>query len=515
MATNAAGYFWIDALCIDQRNDYEKARQVGLMRDVYATAEKVIAWLGKPSPNTGEAIDFVVALHNQIQRLYQAGQPVTRHTLTQAPCEHTATGWAALSRFLENPFFQRAWIIQEMVLSKYTDLVYGNQMIRWAALAEVIAIIEGNGLTQLLSIYQDSEPIYQRHGIRGILSCYAIRHLCNSGQPPTMLWCLFDCWRYQAKDPRDKIFALLGMAVDAGDPEFHPRYGNHPPQDIFKDTTRHLLTRDGSSAYVLHGAGIGLPRDLPYLPSWVPDWSSPFANTVFGAVASTAKFRASGNIDTANVCYGEGSSSITVRGRIIDTVSALADVKPTPVWHTGMTELKQKAQKDLAWIEGVCELLKSDHPYATSEAFFPTVVSRTLIANMIPLGIPAPQTFLDSFHDWVAQCRRLIAADPLSWEIGIPGSTVDSVYSASQYVTAHSMAVGSRRVFLTHHSFLGLGPPGIQQRDEVCILLGLATPFIIRKREEGGYYLVGECYLDGLMNGEGLSKGGEQDIVLY
>ena len=57
--------------------------------------------------------------------------------------------------------------------------------------------------------------------------------------------------------------------------------------------------------------------------------------------------------------------------------------------------------------------------------------------------------------------RRLIAANAVSWETGIPGSTAERLYAASPYVVAHSVAADSRRVFLTQKAFLGLGPPGI------------------------------------------------------
>ena len=40
---------WIDAICIDQKNDAEKAIQIGLMGEIYASAGKVFIWLGKES----------------------------------------------------------------------------------------------------------------------------------------------------------------------------------------------------------------------------------------------------------------------------------------------------------------------------------------------------------------------------------------------------------------------------------------------------------------------------------
>ena len=110
-ATNVPSYLWIDALCIGQSNHGEKSRQTRLTQDIFASAKKVIACLGKLTPETGEAIDFIVTPHNAIKRIYRSGQPVTRQSITQGPCEYPSSRWTALSKFLKNPHFQCACIV--------------------------------------------------------------------------------------------------------------------------------------------------------------------------------------------------------------------------------------------------------------------------------------------------------------------------------------------------------------------------------------------------------------------
>lgn len=100
----STGYIWIDALCIDQSNNLEKAAQVRLMRDVYVAAKKVVAWLENAGPNSEEAVDFIYTLHIAISRLVQEEKAIDRHTLTQSDgCEYPSTRWTALSIFLEIP----------------------------------------------------------------------------------------------------------------------------------------------------------------------------------------------------------------------------------------------------------------------------------------------------------------------------------------------------------------------------------------------------------------------------
>ena len=53
--------FWIDAVCIDQSSNFERTQQVGLMRNIYRVAEKVLIWIGNENQNSGLELMFRVA----------------------------------------------------------------------------------------------------------------------------------------------------------------------------------------------------------------------------------------------------------------------------------------------------------------------------------------------------------------------------------------------------------------------------------------------------------------------
>lgn len=50
---------WIDAICINQTDDVEKAVQVQLMFEVYANAKRVNIWLGRGSKSTALALKWL------------------------------------------------------------------------------------------------------------------------------------------------------------------------------------------------------------------------------------------------------------------------------------------------------------------------------------------------------------------------------------------------------------------------------------------------------------------------
>jgi hypothetical protein len=70
-------------------------------------------------------------------------------------------------------------------------------------------------------------------------------------------------------------------------------------------------------------------------------------------------------------------------------------------------------------------------------------------------------------------------------------------------------------VFFTRKKYLAIGPLRIKEGDMICLFYEACTPFVIRKRAQDGYFLMGECYVHGLMGGEGMEMGEEEEITLF
>jgi hypothetical protein len=77
-------------------------------------------------------------------------------------------------------------------------------------------------------------------------------------------------------------------------------------------------------------------------------------------------------------------------------------------------------------------------------------------------------------------------------------------------ITEHQMSHASDGccLFVTDGGMLGTGFPGMMAGDLVCILFGGRVPYVLRPTEvEGQYLLIGECYVDELMEGEAMHMG--------
>ena len=60
----------------------------------------------------------------------------------------------------------------------------------------------------------------------------------------------------------------------------------------------------------------------------------------------------------------------------------------------------------------------------------------------------------------------------------------------------------NRSFCITENGYMGLVPPGTQNNDQICIFAGCELPLVIRQIDDKDYFLVGSCYIYGLMHGE-------------
>lgn len=79
----------------------------------------------------------------------------------------------------------------------------------------------------------------------------------------------------------------------------------------------------------------------------------------------------------------------------------------------------------------------------------------------------------------------------------------------------------NRKCFRSYHSSrdlnpVGLAPPNAELGDLICVLFGCSVPVVLRpsvqESQQGYYTFIGECYVDGMMNGEVVSRrAGQQE----
>ncbi|KAG5791298.1 hypothetical protein H9Q69_009663 [Fusarium xylarioides] len=211
---------WIDALCIDQTNIKERGHQVNRMAEIYKKADKVIVWLGYLSGNATQLKSAITMLEAQaaqlpgIPRRWPREDPRWKSQWRQIEanlgplCRDKLVD--GLRSFMEKPWFSRVWILQEVANAK-TTIVTCN-------LGDIAGWIFG-----LLPHAMDVEVTEQCQAVLDIMphpstpsaTRKETRNLSN------LLWKFRGC---KATDPRDRVYALLGMATDMKDSAIQPDY---------------------------------------------------------------------------------------------------------------------------------------------------------------------------------------------------------------------------------------------------------------------------------------------------
>ena len=96
---------WIDAICINQNHLEEKNHQVRQMAKIYRQARRVLAWLGCGSSEMEAALRL-------LGQLGLSGKSFQRAE--------------ALLKIGELPYWERLWIVQELLLASDVQLLYGD-----------------------------------------------------------------------------------------------------------------------------------------------------------------------------------------------------------------------------------------------------------------------------------------------------------------------------------------------------------------------------------------------------
>jgi hypothetical protein len=103
---------WIDAVCINQRHDQERTEQVGIMKDIYAKASRVVIWLGKETSEDKAAFS-ILNRFNEIFAKYGLVDIGPYPDESLGLPSYYDPQWLALVRLFQREWFQRIWVVQE------------------------------------------------------------------------------------------------------------------------------------------------------------------------------------------------------------------------------------------------------------------------------------------------------------------------------------------------------------------------------------------------------------------
>jgi Heterokaryon incompatibility protein (HET) len=101
-------YLWADQICIGQSNTYERSHQVGMMKDIYSGAERVLVCLAE-SENSGVGLQWAIEVQKWLQ---EESEPSLRAKYFDENVE-CSPWWQGMNAFLQlllRSWWTRAWV---------------------------------------------------------------------------------------------------------------------------------------------------------------------------------------------------------------------------------------------------------------------------------------------------------------------------------------------------------------------------------------------------------------------
>ncbi|KAN0099155.1 Heterokaryon incompatibility protein (HET) domain containing protein [Hyaloscypha variabilis] len=313
---NESRLLWVDAVCINQSDKAERSRQVEIMQEIYTSANRVIIWLGEEIAQDSLALKTLHYLRSRISAEQDLQSLVRLGWYRDKKSGKVLSGGADTSILRENSYehlinllrrawFRRTWVIQEDASARDAIVLCGCESITWEALADVYTRLGDNFLPSLENISAIENARRSRSGPLYMPLFHVLTATSSS----------------RCQGPRDKIFAVKGLAKDWADKRVLETNYEASFEDLFKrfavaDANRNLNLRTLSCA-----SGPGKSTHTK-LPSWVPDWRNIENAHPFVRYSDRTKFCASGGMK-AEAWHSQDQNILHVKGKKIDTIMLL------------------------------------------------------------------------------------------------------------------------------------------------------------------------------------------------
>jgi hypothetical protein len=336
---------WIDAICINQQDREERARQVMLMRDIYRQASRVVAWLGKASEHTVPAVRLLLGLSSLYDYDEETGRELISHLVLD---DYFKGHWIALGNLFQRQWWSRAWIVQEACFATEELLVCGQYAVDWAHIQKSTTVLGPcvDHIDELIEATTNNPEIGAvfwpfNRGMSRLKVFRLLRFYLENKQHVgdgilTTLLIIFQ--NTLATEPRDKVYAMLGLAEELSKTSSASIISVDYKMsvcEVFTRTAEVLYNESGDVTFLdfverssLHGT-----KRCFDLLSWAPDWTLTSAKGQFLTDwdVSMKRMKARGlrcaykpfpfTADKKAIClFDHVNKKVTVRGFRFDSV---------------------------------------------------------------------------------------------------------------------------------------------------------------------------------------------------
>jgi hypothetical protein len=493
---------WVDAICINQEDVPERSSQVQLMGDIYGKAECTLVWLGPQLKEDCQAFEAIRWLSNYLQGIPEFHDNireavnwrviVSGFMATYATWDPERAKATHIAHLLARPWFRRIWILQEVAKARRVEVLCGHQIITFEELSDAVTAFNRTDMTSLARLHNVEAQVLATKTIQWInLSQESI-----TAGTSELFETIVLARDFQSTDPRDKLYAVLGMVSASDSFKVIPDYARSP-REVFWNFALNDIMREDSQLRIFSCCQLSSRRDFD-LPSWVPDWSVACEliplNIMFGGI-----FKATDRSQVI-VCPSAIDEVLTVGGKMLTRIDMVTTVQLQSLqmvddgsFNNPNFELGHRIFDNLLKLVRECHLLGFGHEDVSTEAYDNPLYDAFLDALLIKpaWGIE------DAFDPFVEDLKRVFEElQPMvevleqwshgNYSLGYEGEdaaeemeslvkTIFSYMGQMQDFSLRTVYMLGRKFCRTETGHLGWVPAAAQPGDCLCILYGGAV----------------------------------------
>ena len=224
---------WIDAICINQNDVPERNAQLAIISQVYTQAVTVLVWLGIEDVYTTHANESLrIGGESQYPAIRELGNIPRYSNITFYPLSPQCRG---VINLVNRTWFTRVWVIQEAALARRIRMFCGKNEFNYLEVFHLLqcylgptssrafdpSIRSNIGGTEGYLITDIRLRVNPNGEDRAFVEDQTKRHnrridFLRRGKL-TLPLLISRLWTMKVTDPRDKVFAILGLAQEPND----------------------------------------------------------------------------------------------------------------------------------------------------------------------------------------------------------------------------------------------------------------------------------------------------------
>jgi hypothetical protein len=448
---------WIDSLTIDMKNWTERGQQVAMMAEIYGSARNTILYMGDGDPDTSLAIEGICRRDKSM--------------ITEA-INDSGAFTRGIRNIIGRQIWRRTWIIQEVVVAKDSVCSCGMHEIHWTDLSEALEDY-GQQLffkaREWQSVPDDLQELFQSWQAFRSFASISKRWVSKNLLLPELL----HLTRFHRTSLRcDMLFGLCSLLQpeEAENPLLAVNY-TLSEAEVFTRLATYIITKY-RNLDILSFSGFNYsldPRETsPDWPSWVAMnfVADTFSPGIFDP--QQPKIYNAGGRQLREFDISIDSMRLSVEGILIDSI---AHVIPLLVPEV------------------------SNEKSGTSETGEPVFQRNDIDMKCILDNLHSPEDIADV-------CYRTKYADVYIDAEGMPKrmpARLEETVGA-RGVKWPKQKLKKQAIIVTETGKIGVASCHVQRGNQVVVLFGAMTPFIIKQREPrveaqiqaNTYWLVGE-----------------------